>query len=148
MDKITIKIDGSWYLNNELINYLMSLNGVKSSKIDDGEIYIEYYSSVIVLKVLKLELLAFLNCLNLPSIIAFDNHLENTNKDTIVIDNLCCEYCLKGMIEELLETDGINSATTDFDYHDKRNVKIFITYDKEKINSLELEKIKKKFNNY
>lgn len=148
MEKITIKIDGSWYLNNELTKYLMSLNGVKYSNLDDDEVYIEYDSSVIFLKVLKFELLTFLDCLKIPSIIAFDKHLENTNKDTIVIDDLCCEYCLKGMIEELLETDGINSATTDFDYHNKRNVKIFITYDKEKISSLELEKINKKFNNY
>ena len=148
MDKITIKIDGSNYFNDELTKYLMNLNGVKNSSLDTDEVYIEYDSSIISLMVLKLELLNFLDCLKIPSIIAFDKHLENATKDTIIIEDLCCEYCLKSMIEELLDMDGINSATTDFDYNNKQNVKIFITYDKDKISSLDLEEIKKKFNNY
>ena len=150
MDKITIKIDDSNYFNNELTKYLMNLNGVKLSlsRLDNEEVYIEYDSAVISLIVLKLELLNFLDCLKIPSIIAFDKHIKDGNKDTIVIEDLCCEYCLKSMIEELLDMNGINSAATDFDYNNKQNVKIFITYDKDKISSLDLEEIKKKFNNY
>ena len=145
MEKITIKIDDSCYLNCELIQYL---NGVTNSRLDDDEIYIEYDSSVISLKVLKLEVLAFLDILKIPSIIAFNKHHKNMNKDIIVIEDLCCEYCLKSMIEDLLEMDGINSASTDFDYNNKHNVKIFITYDEKIISNNKLEEIKKKFNNY
>ena len=148
MNKLTIKIEDSIYLNNDLEKYLNSLDGVISSKvdIDNDSIYIEYDSSIISLKVLKTELIMYLDIKKVPSILAFDKHTENNIKDTIVIKDLCCEYCLKGMIEELLEIDGIESAYTDFDYHNKFNVNIFITYNDKIINKEKIKEISDKFN--
>ena len=61
---------------------------------------------------------------------------------------MCCEYCLKGMIEDLLEYDAIKSAYTDFNYINKNNVNIFITYDDKILKSAELKNLENKFNNY
>ena len=68
------------------------------------------------------------------------------NRDIIVIKDICCEYCLKDMIKELLVVDGIESAYTDFDYVNKYNVNIFITYDDTIINEEKLIDLKNKFN--
>ena len=52
------------------------------------------------------------------------------------------------MLEDLLETDGISSAYTDFNYINKKDVKIFITYDDKILKLDELDKLTDKFNNY
>lgn len=76
----------------------------------NDEIYVEYYSSVISLKLLKMEILLYLDIGKVPSIIAFDKHdVSNLNKYTIVIKDLCCEYCLKGMIENLFLIQHFNT---------------------------------------
>lgn len=97
-----------------------------------------------------MEVLLYVNLLKIPSIIAFDKHdVSNLNKYTIVIKDLCCEYCLKGMIEDLFEIDGIISAYTDFDYNqNKYNVNIFICYNDKMINKDKVDKIAHKLNSY
>ena len=52
------------------------------------------------------------------------------------------------MIEELLEIDGIESAYTDFDYNNKFNVNIFITYNNEIIGKEKINELKEQFNSY
>ncbi len=151
MKKVTIKIEYSDFLNNDLINYLSSLDGVAFSKIDNekNEIYIEYNPSAISLKMLKMEILLYLDIAKIPSIISFDKHSNNNiKKDKIIIKDLCCEYCLKNMIEDLLEIDGIENAYTDFDYVNKYDVNIFIAYDDKLINNNRLKELKEKFNHY
>lgn len=151
MNKLTLKIEYSDFLDEELNKYLSSLNGVLFSKVDmeKNEIYVEYDSSIISIKILKMEIILYLNIKNTPSIVSFDKHFgNNIKKDIIIVDDLCCEYCLKGMIEDLFEYDAIKSAYTDFNYVDKKNVNIFITYDDKILKLDELNKIKNKFNNY
>ncbi|MCI6265525.1 MAG: hypothetical protein MR598_01600 [Erysipelotrichaceae bacterium] len=48
---------------------------------------------------------------------------------------------LKNRIEELLETEGIESVYSGFDYHKKDLVNIFITYDNELIDDSEVEEL-------
>ena len=82
-------------------------------------------------------------------IVAFNKNFKNgIRKDCILIKDLCCEYCLNGMIEELLEIDGIESAYTDFDYNNKFNVNIFITYNDEIIGKEKINELKEQFNSY
>lgn len=112
------------------------------------DIYVEYDNNNISLKVLKYEILCYLNLLNTPSIIGFNKHsICVVSKKNIVIKDLRCEYCSKDMIEDLLEIDGIISAYTNFDYINKCNVNIFVTYDKELMTNEKIEEIEKKFNN-
>ena len=149
MQKLSLKLDYANFVEDDLIKYLTSLKGVNLVKIDKNnfDIYIEYDNNI-SLKLLKYEILCYLNLLNIPSIIGFDKHsICEVSKKEIIIKDLCCEYCLKGMIEDLLEIDGIVSTYTDFDYVNKCNVNIFITYDNKLMNNHVLEEIEKKFNN-
>lgn len=152
MKKITLKIEYSNFLNNDLINYLSTLDGVTFSKVDNenNEIYVEYDSSIISLNILKMEILLYLDITKIPSIVSFDKHSNGNNikKDKIIIKDLCCEYCLNGMIEDLLEIDGIERAYTDFDYMNKFNVNIFITYNIKLIEDDTLDVLKERFNHY
>lgn len=52
------------------------------------------------------------------------------------------------MIEDLFEYDEIKSAYTDFNYVNKKNVNIFITYDDKILKLDELKNLENKFNNY
>ena len=151
MDKLTLKIEFSDFLNNDITNYLTSLKGIKlvTIKNDENEIYVEYDSSIISLKLLKMEILLYLDIAKVPSIVAFDKHLKNdTIEEHVIIKNLCCEYCLNGMIDELLEIDGIISAYSDFDYNNKYDVNIFITYDEKIISKKKILELEEKFNSY
>ena len=152
MKKITLKIEYSNFLNNDLINYLSTLDGVTFSKVDNenNEIYVEYDSSIISLNILKMEILLYLDITKIPSIVSFDKHSNGNNikKDKIIIKDLCCEYCLNGMIEDLLEIDGIERAYTDFYYMNKFNVNIFITYNIKLIEDDTLDVLKERFNHY
>ena len=120
-----------------LDDYLLSLNGIDDVKIDNNDfsVYVEYDSFVMSLKILEREILLYLDLIKIPSILAFDKYMKNCKKYTIVIKDLCCEYCLKSTIEELLMIDGINSAYTDFDYVIKNDVNIFITYDEDVVST-------------
>ena len=96
-----------------------------------------------------MNILLYLNLINIPSIVSFNKHdNENIKNEAITIEDLCCEFCLKCMIEELLEIGGIVSAYTDFDYINKVNVNIFITYNDKLVDDYKLKEIKDKFNHY
>ena len=150
MKKIKIKFDYVLYFDEDFNIYLSNLRGVTSADIDKktNEIIVEYDSSKISLELLTKEILIYLGLDKIPSVIAFDKCVSNSHirKDIIVIKDICCEYCLKDMIKELLVVDGIESAYTDFDYVNKYNVNIFITYDDTIINEEKLVDLKNKFN--
>lgn len=149
MQKLTLKLGCSILYDEDFNKYLTSLKGVKLVKIDKNNfyIYVEYDNNVISLKVLKYEILYCLNLLRIPSIIKFRKYYENNLLEyTIIVKDLCCEYCLKGMIEDLLEINGINSAHTDFDFGTKKDVSIYITYDPNSISLTQIKKIEEKFN--
>ena len=47
---------------------------------------------------------------------------------TYIMGSICCEYCYKGLIEELFENDKIKSVKTNFDMHNKFNINLIIEY--------------------
>lgn len=152
MKKIRIKFDyvSHYDFEEEFLIYLSKSYGIISADVDKktNEIIVEYDSSMMSLELLMKEILIYLDLDKIPSVIAFDKCVSNSHirKDIIVIKDICCEYCLKNMIEELLVIDGIESAYTDFDYVNKHNVNIFITYDSAIINEEKLVDLKNKFN--
>ena len=147
MSELTFKIDYLNMNNKELEEYILALNGVVETKTnpDKDEVYIKYNSKLIGIERLVLEVKLFLSLAKTPAIVSFDKHLkENIIDTTIIIDDACCEYCVKGMIEELLLLDGIIMASSDFDYMSFFNVPIEIKYDKnlfdeKKINDLKIK---------
>ena len=144
MNIISLKLN-TW-VNKDLVNYLKSINGIKNVEIAD-DITI-YYDDNISLKVIVKEIYLFLIILNIPSILSFDKHLNNNLKEyEIVIKDLFCEHCLMSDIEYLLYINGINSAYSNYDFDDKDEVEIYITYDSSIISKEELDKLNKEFNN-
>ena len=94
-----------------------------------------------------MEVELFLDVVKFPSLIGFDKHSKNKLLDyEMVINDLCCEYCLKINIDILFETEGIESVGTDFDYINNKDVKIFIKYDNNKIDIESIKKLENEFN--
>lgn len=144
MNKLTLKLDCEIY--NEIKSYLLDLNGVDEVLISKDEISVIYNDEGIDVYMLKGEIELFLEIDKTPSIIGFNKYNITDNKYDIYINDLCCEYCLKGFIEELLMIDGIVEAYTDFDYVNKKNVKIMIKYDSSIISMDEINNLEKEFN--
>ena len=143
--ELTLKYD--CLIDKEIKDYLLKINGIEDIKInlDTGEIYIKYNNISIKLILMEVEL--FLDVVKFPSLIGFDKHSKNKLLDyEMVINDLCCEYCLKINIDKLFETDGIESVRTDFDYINKKDVTIFIKYDNNKIDIERIKKLENEFN--
>ena len=143
--ELTLKYD--CLIDKEIKDYLLKINGIEDIKInlDTGEIYIKYNNISIKLILMEVEL--FLDVVKFPSLIGFDKHSKNKLLDyEMIINDLCCEYCLKTNIDILFETDGIESVRTDFDYINNKDVKIFIKYDNNKIDIESIKKLESEFN--
>ena len=144
MNKITIELDTT--LDKGLLEYLKTIEGIENCDINEGKLDIVYQDKLPLIIIIK-EACLYLDILKIPSILSFDKHLTNKLEEyQIVINDLCCEYCLKMDIGELLYVNGINSAYSDYDFDDKDNVTIYITYDKNVISEDELDNFNKKFN--
>lgn len=156
MAKLTIIID-DWG-HRELQKYLLSLKGIQTISIKNEElleIYLKYDSKIISPKIIKKEILLFLNLQNIPSIISFNKHFNETSEYKILPDDICCEYCFKGFIEELFDTEGIEKVDSNFyDLYyqkpknkEKNNYIITIKYNKNIITEKTMQEIVSKLNN-
>lgn len=120
MSELTIVID--YFSHKELKEYLMSLNGILDTVIENEEqlkIYIKYDSNLITSKIIKMEILLFLGIMKIPSILSFDKHSKfKTFNYKIIREDLCCEYCFKGTIDDLFEIDGIEKVESNFNEDD------------------------------
>ncbi len=149
MKKLTFMID-DWG-HKELQEYLNSLKGMISVEIKNEkklEINLKYDETLITPDIIKMEILFFLELQTRPSILAFDKHYKNKTSDTsIIIDDLCCEYCLKNAIEELFHVDGIECVTSNFvegEFEEK--VILNIKYNSHLINHEKIKQIELKLN--
>ena len=132
----------------EFQEYINSINGIIDFKIiNENTLHIKYDYKITNIEMVKLEILFYLSSLNIPSILSFNKHSNNKlEKYTIVIKDLCCEYCLMNIFEKLLGTDGINSAYSNFDFNSKKDVKIFLEYDKSIIDIEDINKLENELN--
>jgi len=156
MVELTIRID--YCGSDELKEYLMSLNGVLDVVIkskEQLEIYIKYNSNLITQKIIKFEILLFLDILKVPSILAFDKHsIVKISEYKIIRNNICCEYCLKGAIDDLFEIEGVEKVESNFSeenyfqkkYDKRNNVVINIKYNSNLISIKDMKRIESKLN--
>ena len=143
MNRITIGFDT--FLDNGLLEYLKTIDGIENCDINDSNLTIIY--KFISLKVIIKEICLYLDILRRPSVLSFDKHLTNKLEEyKLVINDLCCEFCLKHDIEELLYVDGINSDYSNYAFDDKDEAEIYITYDSSIISKDKLDDFNKKFN--
>lgn len=151
MKELTLKLEHLYGIDEEFELYMKDFNGVEDAKYDRDtlDVYIKYDEAKISLNRIKLEVFLFLGINTIPSLLAFDKHSKNKlDIATITIKDLCCEYCLKGMVEELLFVDGIEKLETDFDYINKQDVNFSISYDQNIITEEKIRELEKKMNEY
>lgn len=153
MNEFTIEID-DWG-HKELKEYLISLKGIFDVSINDDKqlvVTIKYDSKLITPKIITSEILLFLNIFKIPSILAFDKHPNfKTREYLIVRKDICCDYCFKGAVDELLDIPGIEKVDSNFmeeyflkKYDDQGDIIIKIRYDPsvislEKMQQIEIE---------
>ena len=151
MKELTLKVEYLYGVDEEFELYMKDFNGIEEAKYDKDtlDVYIKYDETKISINRIKLEVFLFLGINTIPSLLAFDKHSKNKlEKATITIKDLCCEYCLMGMIEELLFIDGIDKVDSDFDYMNKKNVKFNIMYDENIISADKIKELEKNMNEY
>ena len=147
MNEISMKI---YCLNcniDNFLKYMKSVDGIIDVKVDldNEEVYVKYNSDIIGINVLKREVLLFLDLLQVPSIDGYDKYFnKELCKYILVIKDLCCEYCLRCMIDELMNNIGIGMVNHNFDGVNKKDVEINIYYDSNLIDKEELLNIEKK----
>jgi len=138
------------FINEELKEYLLMQDGVDSVVIDN-----ENFLTILNIKY---------NKKSPPEIIMKYIELFQKNKYSILfefdkgtigdfkvlkytIDDMCCEYCYKGLIMDLFENKKIKAVKSNFDYYKPAfNVEFIIEYDKECKEKEILEYIKEKYN--
>lgn len=137
-------------VNEELKEYLLMQDGIDGVEIDNENI----------LTILNIEY----NKRTTPEIIMKYIELFQNNKYSILfefdkgtigdfkvlkytIDDMCCEYCYKGLVMDLFENDRIKSVKSSFDFKMPAfNIEFIIEYD-EKYEEVDLIKyIKEKYN--
>lgn len=128
----------------------MSLKGILAIEIKNDElldIYVRYDSRFITPKIIKMEIILFLNITKIPSILSFDKYPKyETANYQIVRDSVCCEYCYKGAIEDLLDIEGIENVQGNYrclfqKYEECEKVIISIKYNPNLISIDEMKQI-------
>jgi copper chaperone CopZ len=64
----------------------------------------------------------------------FFSRKQDIISTSIIVEDACCEYCIKGFIEYLILLEGIEMASADFDYETYFDISIKIKYDKKLYN--------------
>ena len=149
MCEISMKINCLCCERDEFIKYICLLDGVLDCDVnlDSEEIYVMYDNDMISLKMVKMEILLFLGLIDIPSIDGFNKYLDKDFCEYIlIIKDLCCEYCLRGMIDELLIVDGIGIVNHNYDNICNKDVRINIYYDRDVISEDKIVVLDKKFN--
>lgn len=155
MKELYISLD-TWG-HKELKDYLISLEGIFEVNIEDTnkvDVYLKYNSNLITPKIIKMEILLFLNIVKTPSLLSFNKYPKfKTLNYTIVRDDLCCEYCFKGTIDDLFEIEGIEQVESNFNedylfqnYEDREKIKINIKYNPNLIDSDTMKQIESNLN--
>lgn len=151
MAELTIIID-HWG-HKELKEYLMSLNGILDviiKKQEQLEIYIQYNPNLTTPKIIRIEILLFLDILKIPSILAFDKHSTiKTSEYKIIRNDICCEYCFKGAIDDLFEIDGIEKVESNFNaenYNKQNNIILNMKYNPHLLSRDDMKQIELKLN--
>lgn len=120
MSKLTLIID-NWG-HKELLEYLMSLDGILDVKISNEKylkINVKYDPKLLNSLMIRMEIFFFLDILKIPSLIGFDKHFSgDTLKYSIIKKDICCEYCLKGAIDDLFIINGIEKVMVNYDEND------------------------------
>ena len=121
-------------IKNEIIEYLLTQEGIEEVKINEIDLfeeleikYNEKTTPIIIMKYIDL----FQNN-KFSTMISFDKEIEKEKKTLkYVVDDMCCEYCYKGLIEELFMNDNVKSVNSNFDFNNFYNIELVVEYNKD-----------------
>lgn len=141
MKKIELEIKD---YRNRLEEYLLSIDGIMDVKIENKEqnffVTITYDETKMFIERIEKEIKLYIDRINEPIVVSFNKFEDNDVIKEIIIEDACCEYCMEGNIENLLQTDGIGlfSCNQDTDY---LNVSAKLGYNPDKISKEKLKEI-------
>lgn len=127
---LTLKL-GCW-VDYAVLDYLMQLDGIDKVEVNEDKDTLDiYYNDVIIsLMIILMEIEFVLQVQKIPYVIGFDKHSNKVLKEKeVIVDLVCCEYCVMGNIYDLLGINGIDKVCTDYDGIKSNNIKFFISYD-------------------
>lgn len=66
-----------------------------------------------------------------PIILEFNKEInQKTTEIKYKIEDLCCEYCYKGLVQDLFDNDSIISVKSNFDFYKPvKNIEFVIEYE-------------------
>ena len=129
---------------NRLKEYLLSIDGILDVKVKNKEynffITITYDETKMFIERIEKEIKLYIDRLNEPIVVSFNKFEDNEKIKEIVIEDACCEYCMEGNIEKLLQIDGIGSFSFDQDTN-YLNIPAKLGYNPDKISKEKLKEI-------
>ena len=141
MKKIELEIKD---YRNRLEEYLLSIDGILDVKIENKEynffVTITYDETKMFVERIEKEIKLYIDRINEPIVVSFNKFEDNDVIKKINIEDACCEYCMEGNIENLLQIDGIGS----FSYNEDTNyinVPAKLGYNPDKISEEKLKEI-------
>lgn len=141
MKKIELEIND---YRNRLEEYLLSIDGIMDVKIENKEynffVTITYDETKIFVERIEKEIKLYIDRINEPIVVSFNKFEDNDVIKEINIEDACCEYCMEGNIENLLQIDGIGSFSYNQDTN-YINVSAKLGYNPDKISKEKLKEI-------
>lgn len=141
MKKIELEIKDC---RNRLEEYLLSIDGIMDVKIENKEynffVTITYDETKMFVERIEKEIKLYIDRINEPIVVSFNKFEDNDVIKEINIEDACCEYCMEGNIENLLQIDGIGSFSYNQD-NDYINVSAKLGYNPDKISKEKLKEI-------
>lgn len=141
MKKIELEIND---YRNRLEEYLLSIDGIMDVKIENKEynffVTITYDKTKIFVERIEKEIKLYIDRINEPIVVSFNKFEDNDVIKEINIEDACCEYCMEGNIENLLQIDGIGSFSYNQDTN-YINVSAKLGYNPDKISKEKLKEI-------
>lgn len=120
------------FVNDELKKYLMTQDGIKNidliAKNCISEINIKF-DKRITPKIIKKYMYLFQKN-EIPIMLEFDKCTkENYKVLKYIVNDMCCEYCYKSLVEDLFDNEFIISVKSNFDFHKPAfNIEFLIKY--------------------
>ena len=101
----------------EFKEYLLSLKGVVSANVSNEDVItidVCYDEKLITDNIIYMEIATFLNILKIPALISFDRYSKKETRTYKIETSMCCEYCFKIAIEDLLDIPGIVKVDSNY----------------------------------
>lgn len=120
-------------LEEELKTYLLTQKGITNVELKDKNLISEInikYDEIITPKIIMEHIYLFQKN-QMPIMLEFDKKThKNTKKLRYIVDDMCCEYCYKGLVQDLFENEFIVSVKSNFSFNKPAfNIELLIEYD-------------------